>query len=168
MKQPFALLTLMTILLLAGCVETKVQEGVVVLSEKGLNTSHLLADTIVYSVDIVNTDTLDIWADWRLRHMKTSKLVEEVFDNVYSGRLKAFDYFTDAELTVEDVRNIEDTPKYARSLIEEIQFEETWLFSPELQVFHKEVHSFVLAYALYAQNGERMGLKPVFRVRLKK
>ena len=167
MKQTFTLFAL-AILLLAGCVETKVQEGVVVLSEQGLNTSHLLADTIVYSVDIINTDTLDTWADWRLRHMNTTKLVEAVFENVYSGRLKAYDYFTDAALTAEDVRNIENTPNYARSLIEEIQFEETWLFSPELQIFHKEVHSFVLAYALYAQNGERMGLKPVFRVRLEK
>lgn len=167
MKQLFTLLTL-TILVLTGCVETKVQEGVVVLSEQGLNTSHLLADTIVYSVDIVNIDTLDTWADWRLRNLNTQKLIEEVFENVYSGRLNAYDYFTDAALTVEDVRNIEDTPNYARSLIEEIQFEETWLFSPELQIFHKEVHSFVLAYALYAQNGERMGLKPVFRVRLEK
>ena len=165
MKQLFTLLTL-TILVMAGCVETKVQEDVVVLSEQGLNASHLLADTIVYSVDLVNTDSLDTWSDWRLRNMNTSKLVEEVFDNVYSGRLQAYDYFTDAALTVEDVRNLEVTPNYARSLIEEIQFEETWLFSPELQIFHKEVHSFVLAYALYAQNGERMGLKPVFRVRL--
>lgn len=167
MKQTLILFALV-FLFLAGCVETKVQEGVVVLSEKGLNTSHLLADTIVYSVDIINTDTLDTWADWRLRHLNTAKLVEEVFENVYSGRLKAYDYFTDAALTVEAVQNIENTPNYARSLIEEIQFEETWLFSPELQIFHKEVHSFVLAYALYAQNGERMGLKPVFRVRLEK
>ncbi len=58
MKQLITLFTL-TILLLAGCVETKVQEGIVVLSEKGLNSSHLLADTIVYSVDVINTDTLD-------------------------------------------------------------------------------------------------------------
>ncbi len=167
MKQLFTPLVLI-ILFFAGCVETKVQEGVIVLSEKGLSTDNLLADTIVYSVDIINSDTLDTWADWRLRNMNTPKLVEEVFENVYSGQLKAFDYFTDTALSVEDVRNIEDTPNYARGLIEEIQFEETWLFSPEQQIFHKEVHSFVLAYALYAQNGERMGLKPVFRVRLEK
>lgn len=165
MKQ---VITLMILTFLAGCVETKVEEGVIVLSEKGLNTAHLMADTIVYSVDIINTDTLDTWADWRLKNMNTPKLVEEVFDNVYNGRLKVYDYFSNEALTVEDVRNIENKPDYARSLIEEIQFEETWLFSPEQQIFHKEVHSFVLAYALYAQSGERMGLKPVFRVRLVK
>ncbi|GAO30973.1 hypothetical protein JCM15548_13303 [Geofilum rubicundum JCM 15548] len=127
--------------------ETKVEEGVIVLSEKGLNSAHLMADTIVYSVDIINSDTLDTWADWRLKNMNTPKLVEQVFDNVYNGRLKAYDYFSNEALTVEDIQNIENKPDYARSLIEEIQFEETWLFSPEEQIFHKEVHSFVLAYA---------------------
>jgi hypothetical protein len=151
-----------------GCSETKIKEEVIVLSEKGLNSTHLMADTIIYSVDIINTDTLDTWADVRLKNLNTEKLVEDVFDNVYSGRLKAYDYFSDKALTVEDIRNIENKSGYARSLIEEIQFEESWLFSPQEQIFHKEVHSFVLAYALYAQNGERMGLKPVFRVRLEK
>lgn len=167
MKQLLTLWVL-TLFSLSGCVESKVQEAAIILSEKGLNSTHLLADTIVYSVDIFNTDTLDSWADWRLKNMNTPKLIEEVFENVYSGRLKAYDYFSNAPLSEEDVRAIESKPDYARSLIEEIQFEETWLFSPEQQIFHKEVHSFVLGYALYSQSGEKMGLKPVFRVRLEK
>jgi len=153
---------------LAGCIDNKEQQKVIVLSENDLDVNNLLADTIIYSVDIVNTDTLDTWADWRLRHLNTQKLISEVFDNVYKGKLKAYDYFTDAPLTIDDIKAIEKKADYDRSLIEEIQFEETWLFSPKEQIFHKEVHSFVLAYALYAGNGERMGLKPVFRVRLEK
>ena len=161
-------LSLLTLFSLSGCVKNKVQEEIIILSEKGLSKEHLLADTIIYSVDIINTDTLDTWADLRLKNMNTQKLIEEVFENVYNGSLKAYDYFSNTALSADDVRTIEKKPDYARNLIEEIQFEETWLFSPEQQIFHKEVHSFVIAYALYAENGERMGLKPVFRIKLDK
>jgi hypothetical protein len=151
---------------MSGCFKTKTEPVIITISDKNLNSSHIIADTIIYSVDIINYDQNDEWAAWRLRHMNTSKLVEDILGKVYAGKLKAYDYFTDKLLTIEDIERLESDQEYSRSQIEEIQFEETWFFSSDQQHFHKEVHSIVLAYALYTEEGLRRGLKPVFRVRL--
>lgn len=162
----YPLLLFLACTLLAACTKAPVAERIIVISENGLGSENLIADSIIYNVDIVSKDTLDDWSSYRLRNMNSSKLIEEVFENVYSGQLKAFDYFTDAPLSPEEVRKKEESSDYARGLIEQLQFEEIWLFSPEKQLFYKQVNSFVFAYALYSANGELRGYKPVFRIKL--
>lgn len=126
----------------------------------------LLSDTLVYSVDLVATDSLDTWSAWRLRHVAPRPMADFLLNEVYEGRLQAYDYFSNEPLSIEEVRRREQADDYHRDLVEEFQFEETWYYLPEEQRFRKEVHALVLAYSLYASDGSLRGRKPVLRIRL--
>ncbi|MDG5800933.1 hypothetical protein QA597_11240 [Marinilabiliaceae bacterium ANBcel2] len=157
---------LIAILLITfSCKESEVRT-VVVSDNNILSADDIIADTIIYSVDIVNYDSMDTWTEYRLRHMQTEKFVENIFKKVYSEQLSAYEYFADSLLTIKEVKEIENAHDYKRDHIEEIQFEETWFYSAKENIFHKEIHSIVIAYALYNEEGVRRGLKPVFRLRV--
>lgn len=126
----------------------------------------LLSDTLVYSVDLVATDSLDTWSAWRLRHVAPRPMADFLLNEVYEGRLQAYDYFSNEPLSIEEVRRREQADDYHRDLVEEFQFEESWYYLPGEQRFHKEVHALVLAYSLYASDGSLRGRKPVLRIRL--
>jgi len=160
------LFLLLAVVALSGCNKRETRVKKIVVSDSNLGVDDIIADTISYSVAIVAHDTTDLWMAERLKHVKANELVEDIFEKVYSGQIDAFDYFTGKKLTIKDVREIESRPDYSRDRIEEIVFEETWLFSAEQLIFHKEVHSMVLGYGVYADDGHRRGLKPVFRVKL--
>lgn len=139
-----------------------------VLPDTAVDPSYRVADSLIYDVDLVNIHTDNEWSTFKLRHMNREKLVELTFEGVYNGQLQAYDFFTDQPLTADEVRQREQAPDYDRKHIDQIQFEENWFFSPEQQVFYKEISSFVLAYGVYAYNGELRGHKPVFKIKLKK
>ncbi len=166
--RPLLLAIGMASLPLISCNRHTESDKVTVSSDPALNPENLLADSLIYDVDLVNYFAEDEWSTFKLRHMNREKLVELTFEGVYSGQLQAYDFFTDQPLTPEDVRKREEAPEYKRSQIDQIQFEESWFFSPEEQVFRKEVSSFVLAYGVYAHNGELRGHKPVFKIILNK
>ncbi len=126
----------------------------------------LIADTIIYPVTIYNFDSTDDWSEYRLKGVQRQKMVDEIFNAVYSGQLTAYHYYTNKPLTLAELKQLESSPDFSRDRIEEIQFTETWYFSAQAKQFQKEVHSMVLAYALYDEYGNRRGLKAGFRIKL--
>lgn len=126
----------------------------------------LIADTIIYPVTIINFDPTDDWSEYRLKGVQQKKMVDDIFNAVYSGQLIAYHYYTDEPLTLVELKQLEASPDFSRDKIEEIQFTETWHFSAQDKQFQKEVHSMVLAYALYDEYGNRRGLKAAFRIKL--
>src|SRR5690554_886770 len=112
----------------------------------------LLSDTLVYSVDLVATDSLDTWSAWRLRHVAPRPMADFLLNEVYEGRLQAYDYFSNEPLSIEEVRRREQAGDYHRDLVEEFQFEESWYYLPGEQRFHKEVHALDRANSLMASN----------------
>ncbi len=161
-------LTIFSLLLTTGCINKEKSEN----DNKSfaisgvLSDEALLADTITYPVTIFNFDPTDDWSEQRLRNVQRQKLVEEVFNAIYSKTLTVYHYYSDEPLSINDIRELEASPDFSRDRIEEIQFVETWHFSPELKQFQKKVHSIVLAYALYNDDGSRRGLKAAFRIKL--
>jgi hypothetical protein len=168
MKKTLLLIPIISLLLTVGCV--KKSEPTSVKSEPTstipLGSEALLADTIIYPVTIFNYDPQDDWAEHRLHKVQRTKFVEEIFDAIYAGKLDVYHYYTGELLSIEDIKNLEKMPDFSRDRIEEIQFDETWHFSLSSKQFQKEVHSIVLAYALYTDEGERRGLKAAFRIKL--
>lgn len=161
-----SLFVLTLYLILSGCTSNEPKVKTIVISDNNLTEETIVADPIIYAVDIISYDPDDEWMNERLKHVHSKKMISEIFEQVYSGHLEVFDYFTGQLLTLDDVKRIESAHDYSRGRIEELLFEETWLFSAEQKVFQKHVHSMVLGYAVYADDGYRRGVKPVFRVKL--
>lgn len=169
MKNALIIVIVISLFILAGCVR-KTENATIKKNTTiagSLGEENLLADTIIYPVTIYNFDPYDDWAEYRLHKIQRKRFIEEVFDAIYSENLTVYHYYDDYKLTIEDIKKLEASPDFSRDRIEEIQFVETWHFSPALKQFQKEVHSIVLAYALYTEEGQRRGLKGAFRIKLK-
>ncbi|ASB48380.1 hypothetical protein [Alkalitalea saponilacus] len=156
------------LMIFAGCTKVVKETNRVIVSDLAYDLEHIIADTIIYSVEITNTDPMDEWAEYRLRNVQHQKLINSIFENVYTGKTIAFDYFTEQQLTISDVEALEKDAEFSRENIEEIQFEEIWLFDENNQTFHKQVLSMVLAYGIYSDEGTYLGRKPAFRVSVNK
>ena len=168
MKKVLLSITLVSLLFAVGCVKKTEPSSVKIepISTSLLGSEALLADTIIYPVTIFNYDPQDDWAEHRLHKVQRTKFVEEIFDAIYAGKLDVYHYYSGELLSIDDIKNLEKAPDFSRDRIEEIQFDETWHFSLSSKQFQKEVHSIVLAYALYTEEGERRGLKAAFRINL--
>jgi len=168
MKKIFLAIIIINLFLTIGCVKKSEQSAVKSNPDLSgsLGSDALLADTIIYPVTIFNFDPTDDYAGQRLHKLQRKKFVDEIFDAIYGGTLNVYHYYTGELLSIDDIKTLESMPDFSRDRIEEIQFDETWHFSLSSKQFQKEVHSIVLAYALYSEDGERRGLKAAFRINL--
>ena len=126
----------------------------------------VIADTIVNDVVIMNPDN-DEWTDYCLRNLDKKTLVNEIFKSVYAGELIPYEFFHNEPLSIEDIKALEDDPKFSRDKIAKVQFEEAWYYDSVNQKMVKKVHSIMLAYEIYNSLGEIKGYKPAFKVYLK-
>jgi len=94
-------------------------------------------------------------------------LVNEIFDLVYEGKLTPYEFFSETPLTIEDIKQLERDPEFSRDKIAKVQFEEGWYFDPVSLKMTKRVHSIMLAFEIYNNQGEIKGYKPAFKVYLK-
>jgi hypothetical protein len=142
--------------------ETKVQ----VIS--GFAKEMVVADTIIYQVQINNPDTGDSWTKKCLGRLHRRALIDSIFSMVYNNRAIAYNHITNERLTQRQVREIETTKGFNRDNIGMIQFTEAWYLNPSKTTMTKEVLSMVLGYNFYTEDGELFGHKPVFRVEMRR
>lgn len=127
--------------------------------------SHLVADTIFYPVRIKNISHDDEWADIRLKKLDRKKLVDQLFESVYSGHAVAYNYLSDTPIPVEDIKEMERSENYSRDNVIELEFREKWWFNPTTSTFEKEVLSVLVAYAMFEDDGSLRGLKAAFYIK---
>jgi len=131
-----------------------------------LSTGILIADPIIYEALIKNPDPEDSWGDEELKNFNRKKMVNLIFKAVYQGKATAYNYHTDKPMSIEEVKELEDTDEFDRSKIGKIQFVEDWYFNPETLHMTKIVKSVVMAYEVMNQFGELRGYKTTFRIDL--
>jgi hypothetical protein len=127
----------------------------------------IMADTITYDVIVKNANPEDDWTTLCLQRLDRDKLIGNIFDAVYAGKLKAYDILSNSELSVNKVRKLEKEKDFDRSRIGKIQFTELWLFNEQDMSMEKTVRALALGYELYDSEGKVRGYKPVFKVYLK-
>jgi hypothetical protein len=130
-----------------------------------LSNTYLIADTIIYPVRIKNLDSTDTWADERLQHLKHQKLVDGIFQSVYSGKSTAYTYMSNKPLTINQLKELEASETFSRNRVAELQFEEAWWFNPDQSIFKKQVLSVLIAYEVYNEDGTLRGLKAAFYIK---
>ena len=166
---------LFLVFLLSSCLNSREREATTIVQHSIVNSlndtifteKNLIADSIIYSVTLINTDEYDSWSSFRLRNVNQKKIITEIFEKIYSGEIIAYEYHDQRPLSIEEVKALENKADFTRERIEEIMFEETWFYSPETNTFHKEVYSLVFAYATYTDEGSRKdALKAAFKIYL--
>ena len=166
MKVLFIVLPALLFLVACGNKKQPATEKTISPGRPELDDTALIADTITYPVTIFNFDPTDTWTAQCLSKVQREKVVNEIFEAIYAGELTVYHYYSDKILSPEEIRALEAQSDFARNRVEEIQFVETWFFSPRLKKFEKKVHSIVIAYALYTEEGQRRGLKAAFRIKM--
>lgn len=126
----------------------------------------IISDPITYEVVVKNHKTDDDWEEERLAKTDIKPLANAIFQAVYKGRLKAYDYFEEErEMTVSEIKALEK--EFNRKDIGNIMFEEKWYFNEKTLTLTKKVTGLTFGYELRdPQTKEFQGFKAAFKVKL--
>ncbi len=123
------------------------------------------ADTIIYEVLISNPDTLNKWETAKLKNVRHRKLVDDLFEMIYTGKKKAYDYYTHQALSIDEIKDLEADDRFSREKVGKLQFTETWIYNKSIQKLNKNTHAILLAYELYDDSDNLRGYKAAFFVK---
>ena len=123
------------------------------------------ADTIVCDMVVKNPNKEDVWTEKCLSQLKRDALTDSIFDDVYKGKLIAYDYETQKELSIDEVKKIENKEGYKRRIVAKYQFQEAWYYDKQNHTFIKKVYSIIFGYEIYDETGFVKGYKPLFKVK---
>ena len=126
----------------------------------------MFADTSSYPVIIKNPDTTDTWTTECLRPLNRKKLVDAVFEAVYSNNAQAYNYFTNEPMSVKNIKTLEATEEFSRKNVGKLQFWESWYFDKKKQIFTKKVHKILVAYEVFTDEGVLRNYKAAFYIKL--
>lgn len=126
----------------------------------------LLASPIIYDVLVKNPDLEDTWASEKIESFQKDNFVNMIFEAIYNGKVKAYNYHTGNEMTLKEIRALENSEEFDRSKIGKIQFEEDWYFNEKEFILIKKTKSIILAYEVIDQFGEIRAYKGAFLIPL--
>ncbi len=125
----------------------------------------LVAKDIIYDVVIRVLSEDDPWEAERLQGYNGDEMINSIFDAVYDGKIKAYEYFSNKELSPSDIKEMERVPGFDRKSIGKIQFTEDWYFNKSTLGIEKDVKSIVLGYESRDPNDSTLiGYKAAFRL----
>ena len=117
----------------------------------------LVAGNIIYDVVVIPAAEDDEWETERLKGYSGDKMVNALFEAVYSRKAVATDYFSGERINPSDLRKLEAKDEYSRGDIAKLQFTENWYFNPETLELEKEVISIVPGYRYSTGEGDITG-----------
>jgi len=126
----------------------------------------LLASPIIYDVLVKNPDLEDTWTSEKIESFQKDDFVNIVFEAIYNGKVKAYNYHTGDKMTLKEIRTLENSEEFDRSKIGKIQFEEDWYFNEKEFILTKKIKSIILAYEVIDQFGEIRAYKGAFLIPL--
>jgi hypothetical protein len=127
----------------------------------------LLADTITYDAIISNPNPDDMYTEHFLKHLKKDILVDGIFDAIYSGKMKAYNIFDNKEMTIAEVKEIENAKGFSRSKVGKLQFSERWYLDEKSFSIKKKLFAMAFGYEHRDSDGIVTDYKAMFRVYIK-
>lgn len=158
----FFFINILIVLLLANCTGSKNRQG----KSDSPGSGEQIADTVLYAVNVINLDTANQWADKRLSRLDQPKMADMFFKALYNGNAHAVDYYSGEEIPAEKIREMEESGKFNREEMAQVQFEESWYFDPDKGRMTKEVHSVLLAWPVFNNEGELQAYEAGFVLEL--
>ncbi len=126
----------------------------------------MVADDIIYDVIIKPVTEDDLWEQEKLKGFNGTEMINDLFDGIYSGEIKAFEYDTDKPMSINDIKKVEATKGYKRENIGKIQFTEKWIYDTITNNFKKEINSIIFGYESRTEDIQRVGYKAAFKIYL--
>ena len=127
----------------------------------------LVADDIIYDVIIKPPVPEDTWELERLKGYDGTEMINDFFDDIYSGELVVFDFYTGKSISANDVKKIEAKDGFKRENIGKIQFTEKWSYDPVANTLEKKIVSIVFGYESIAEDIQRTGYVAAFKIYFK-
>ena len=122
------------------------------------------ADTIVCDMVVRNADKEDKWKEECLGRLQRVALIDSIFEDIYNGKLIAYDFRTNQKLTIDEAKKLEKASGYTRDDIGKFLFREAWYYDRIHHSFIKKVHSIVFGYEIYDENISVWKYRPLFKV----
>jgi len=126
----------------------------------------VVADTIIYDVNIVNRNPDDQWAGQRLGRLNRNLMIDNIYDLVYSGKASAYNHTTGEKLTTRQFQELESTEGFGREDVDMIQFKETWYMNPDQKTITKKVISMVLGKQVFDSFGQYLANRAIIRIEI--
>jgi hypothetical protein len=127
----------------------------------------LIADPIIYEVIVKNPNPDDEWLNECLENTNSSYLIAQVLKEVKAGNLKAYDYYDNHELSIDEIKQI-ITENDLNGRTGKIQFEENWYWDKNQLQLKKEVKKLMFGFKIFDATGKLRGYKASFVVDLQK
>lgn len=162
MRKITLLLSCLTILLVA-CNSNKSSENT---AKTSTDESKVLADNLVYGIATRPSENADSSELVQFGDFLQKDLINFIFNEIYSGRLKAYDFFTDKELSIDDVKTIEKAEDFDRKKVGKVQFNEQWLIDKKGGLI-KKVNSMTFGIEHYSEQGTFLNYNALFNVKFK-
>ncbi len=124
-----------------------------------------IAAPITYEVLVKNPNPDDDWKTECLANTNTRILVEGILKAVKNGRLLAFDYYDNHQLSKLEITEIIKKGNLSENTAN-IQFEEDWYWDTKELALTKKVKKVMFGYAVYDGKGAVRGYKASFVVDL--
>lgn len=134
-------------------------------NESAFSQSEIVADTIVYTVNVLPTDSTDEWETMRLKGLNRKKLVDAIFESVYQHKATVTDYFDGHQYSLDDVKEMEINDNFDREKIAQLQFYEQWQYDKSGIVFSKKVYKILVAYEQRDEDGVLQGYRAGFVIK---
>jgi hypothetical protein len=132
---------------------------------KSVQAQMYLTDTITYDV-VIKEPYLDFSYVDNSR-LNSKRLIDNLFNSIYSKNYIAYDYDTEKEISVDKIKNLEESGKIDRESIGKLQFTELWKYNSETGQMTKDVLSLILAYEVYNSDSTLKFYKPLFKIKYK-
>ncbi len=162
MRKITLLIACLTILLVA-CNNNKPSENT---AKTSTDESKVLADNLVYGIATRPSENADSSELVQFGNFLQKDLINFIFDEIYSGRLKAYDFFTEKELSIEDVKTIEKAEGFDRKKVGKVQFNEKWAVDKNGTLI-KRVNSMTFGIEHYSEQGTFLNYNALFNVKFK-
>ncbi len=159
----FGLLIIYSIFLVQSCKHNEQKFATNNQSAQYDKNYEIWADTIIYDVVIHNTDSTDEWQSHKIKDLNRKKMIDDIFSSVYSGQKKAYNYYTNKAMDIDDIKILEENNK--RENVGKVQFSETWYYNAKTGAMEKKIYNILIAYELYNSNNELRGYKAAFYVK---
>jgi len=123
----------------------------------------LIASDIVTEVIIRPDPEGDPWEIEKVQGYKGEVMINTIFDRIYDGSLKVYNYHTGEEMTASDVKRLEKEFDNDRSKIGKLSFTEDWYYNPVTNGMQRVTKSVVLGIQLYNDLGKVYAYKAAFQ-----
>ncbi len=127
-------------------------------------SANVLADSLVSSITTRTSENADSTENAVFKSFLQEKLISYIFEQLYAGKLKAYDFLTDEELSLKELKKIEAAEGFSRSNVGKVQFNEQWYFDKD-GVLNKRVNSMTFGLESYSNQGNFYGYKALFTIK---